>query len=95
MSDELEAWISRTDLSMADAESLRLLFEQRSDHVSFMQPSLQSIQSVALVETEDANWNPVVHNNDRYEDLGMLGQGGMGQVRRVKDRRLGRVVAMK
>ena len=95
MSDELEAWISRTDLSMADAESLRLLFEQRSDHVTFMQPSLQSIQSVALVETEDADWNPVVHNTDRYEDLGMLGQGGMGQVRRVKDRRLGRVVAMK
>jgi formylglycine-generating enzyme required for sulfatase activity/tRNA A-37 threonylcarbamoyl transferase component Bud32 len=31
----------------------------------------------------------------RYEDLGWLGQGGMGQVRRVRDRRLGKVLAMK
>jgi serine/threonine-protein kinase len=32
---------------------------------------------------------------DRYEDLGVLGMGGMGQVRRVRDRVLGRVLAMK
>jgi serine/threonine-protein kinase len=31
----------------------------------------------------------------RYEDLGLIGLGGMGEVRRVRDRRLGRVVAMK
>lgn len=31
----------------------------------------------------------------RYVDLGMIGLGGMGEVRRVRDRRLGRVVAMK
>jgi serine/threonine-protein kinase len=30
-----------------------------------------------------------------YEDLGLLGTGGMGEVRRVLDRRLGRVMAMK
>ncbi|MCA9567733.1 MAG: SUMF1/EgtB/PvdO family nonheme iron enzyme [Myxococcales bacterium] len=32
---------------------------------------------------------------DRYEDLGLIGIGGMGEVRRMRDRRLGRVVAMK
>lgn len=32
---------------------------------------------------------------DRYEDLGPLGTGGMGEVRRVRDRRLGRTLAMK
>ncbi|MFT3772569.1 MAG: bifunctional serine/threonine-protein kinase/formylglycine-generating enzyme family protein [Minicystis sp.] len=32
---------------------------------------------------------------DRYEDLGVLGRGGMGEVRRVRDRVLGRTVAMK
>jgi formylglycine-generating enzyme required for sulfatase activity/tRNA A-37 threonylcarbamoyl transferase component Bud32 len=32
---------------------------------------------------------------DRYEDLGALGWGGMGEVRRVRDRNLGRTVAMK
>ncbi len=31
----------------------------------------------------------------RYEDLGLLGKGGMGEVRRVRDRDLGRVLAMK
>lgn len=31
----------------------------------------------------------------RYEDLGRIGLGGMGEVRRVRDRQLSRVVAMK
>ena len=33
--------------------------------------------------------------SDRYDDLGPLGEGGMGEVRRVFDRVLGRTVAMK
>ena len=93
MSDELEAWISRSNLSMADAEALRLLFEQRTEHVTFIQPSLQSIQSVGALDTEEIDWSPLAQENDRYEDMGVLGQGGMGQVRKVKDKRLGRVVA--
>jgi serine/threonine protein kinase/formylglycine-generating enzyme required for sulfatase activity len=32
---------------------------------------------------------------DRYEDLGQIGVGGMGEVRRVRDRELNRVLAMK
>ena len=32
---------------------------------------------------------------ERYEDLGLLGTGGMGEVRRVRDRDLGRTMAMK
>ena len=32
---------------------------------------------------------------DRYEDLGPLGSGGMGEVRRVRDHKLGRTLAMK
>ena len=32
---------------------------------------------------------------DRYEDLGFLGGGGMGEVRRVRDRVTGRVLALK
>lgn len=31
----------------------------------------------------------------RYEDLGLIAQGGMGEVRRVRDKQLQRVVAMK
>lgn len=33
--------------------------------------------------------------SSRYEDLGLIAQGGMGEVRRVKDRELNRVMAMK
>lgn len=32
---------------------------------------------------------------ERYEDLGCIGRGGMGEVRRVRDRQLGRLLAMK
>jgi eukaryotic-like serine/threonine-protein kinase len=32
---------------------------------------------------------------ERYEDVGLIGRGGMGEVRRVRDRVLNRVVAMK
>lgn len=32
---------------------------------------------------------------ERYEDLGLIGRGGMGEVRRVLDRHLGRRLAMK
>ncbi|MFK7929205.1 MAG: SUMF1/EgtB/PvdO family nonheme iron enzyme [Myxococcota bacterium] len=33
--------------------------------------------------------------DERYEDQGLIGLGGMGEVRRVRDRRLNRTVAMK
>jgi eukaryotic-like serine/threonine-protein kinase len=32
---------------------------------------------------------------ERYEDLGLIGRGGMGEVRRVRDRVMGRILAMK
>ncbi len=38
---------------------------------------------------------PRVDGLSRYDDLGPLGMGGMGEVRRVRDRRLGRVLALK
>ncbi|MEZ4444921.1 MAG: SUMF1/EgtB/PvdO family nonheme iron enzyme [Polyangiaceae bacterium] len=34
-------------------------------------------------------------DQERYQDLGPLGRGGMAEVRRVRDRRMGRTVAMK
>ena len=37
--------------------------------------------------------SPVEH--ERYEDLGLIGMGGMAEVRRVRDRELNRVLAMK
>ena len=39
--------------------------------------------------------SPEVMMPDRYEDLGRIGQGAMGEVRRVRDRHLQRTLAMK
>ncbi|HCH62046.1 MAG TPA: hypothetical protein DFR83_04520, partial [Deltaproteobacteria bacterium] len=38
---------------------------------------------------------PRIEGLSRYDDLGPLGMGGMGEVRRVRDRRLGRRLALK
>src|SRR5690349_13154251 len=38
---------------------------------------------------------PLASDRDRYEPLGVLGKGGMGEVRLVKDRRIARHVAVK
>jgi len=40
-------------------------------------------------------YGPTVSLDERYEDLGLIAIGGMGEVRRVRDRTLGRVMAMK
>jgi len=37
----------------------------------------------------------LVPHSNRYDDLGLIARGGMGEVRRVRDRRLGRTLAMK
>ena len=42
----------------------------------------------------DGSTNPLFHH-ERYEDLGLLGIGSTGMVRRVFDRRLNRKAAMK
>lgn len=94
MSNELENWIQSANLTLAQAEELRLIVNQVPSHVVLEQPSLHSIQPIQT-EDNDEEWNPLNGPQTRYADLGLLGQGGMGQVRKVKDSRLGRVLAMK
>ena len=50
--------------------------------------------SLPTMQTGESDM-PRIPGLDRYEDLGVLGQGGMGEVRRVRDRRLGRTLALK
>lgn len=46
-------------------------------------------------EPERSSPTITIEGRGRYEDRGLLGQGGMGEVRRVYDNKLDRVVAMK
>ncbi|MDP6934719.1 MAG: protein kinase, partial [Myxococcota bacterium] len=51
-------------------------------------PSLEALGGAAAIPT-------VASPEDKYVDLGTIGTGGMGEVRRVRDRTLKRVMAMK
>ncbi len=57
-------------------------------------------QTTRALRQESRSANPVldrlrIAENERYEDRGVIGVGGMSEVRRVWDRRLGRTVARK
>lgn len=65
---------------------------------SFIQAETGSwigVQSGVYGEEGDLSAEAGRPQAERYEDLGLLGVGGMGEVRRVLDRHLGRVVALK
>ena len=51
-------------------------------------------QAPEIVEKQGGTFAPL-YPAERYQDLGPLGKGGMGEVRRMQDLILGRVVAMK
>ena len=48
----------------------------------------------AAADAEPTEWS-VTEDTSRYEDRGAIGRGGVGEVRRVYDKKLQRVVAMK
>ncbi len=54
----------------------------------------ESLAVVALEPLHGAGGQPPI-SGQRYEDLGLLGTGGMGEVRRVRDVDLNRTMAMK
>ncbi len=55
-------------------------------------PAIDSRTTTELHTLPDSTPAPLP---DRYEDLGTIGRGGMGEVRRVRDRLLERTLAMK
>ena len=82
-------------LSAEAAEDLRELVARvasEAKHTSTL-GTLDLLSELTL--DDSAAEPPRIQGVDRYEDLGLLGEGGMGEVRRVRDRDLNRVMAMK
>ena len=77
--------------------------QHRTDSLSSVEEGCTLIWSSESIDSElqKAHTLPKLKSNsadevsERYEDLGLLGEGGMGEVRRVRDRQLGRTLALK
>ena len=77
-----------------------LVHEMANGRPSILSTVVNAPLALSLDEPEPTDDPPTeerlpLGSGDRYEDLGLLGTGGMGEVRRVRDRDLGRTMAMK
>ncbi len=95
----LADYIHAHGLSAEDARDLHALLARLvadAKHTSTL-ATMDRARSLAVELDLDGETNerPRVEGIGRYEDLGLLGEGGMGEVRRVRDRDLNRVMAMK
>lgn len=64
------------------------------DATCFIEPALEG-QTTDRVAPLAPVLGPMVDGRARYQDHGLIAQGGMGEIRQVRDRVLGRTVAMK
>ena len=94
MKKDLETLLKKLDIQSESAEEILSLVEQYAEYDTL------AMDDITLSMAGDA---PLEHMFDeteydkdiRYHDCGLLGKGGMGEVRNVLDRKLHRNVAMK
>jgi serine/threonine-protein kinase len=102
---EIAAFAERYDLSVQAVQQLGTLFAQHHTSRSLV-TTFEGYESINVNRTfvdeeqiteslpsEETAETPRI--SERYEDLGLLGSGGMGEVRRVRDIELNRTLAMK
>ena len=77
MDPELQAWITRNGIDPSEAERLRSLVDGGTAARTFDPMDPDAPMDAAPLGTTEV-W-------ERYEDLGPIGAGGMGEVRRVRD----------
>ncbi|MEZ4318576.1 MAG: SUMF1/EgtB/PvdO family nonheme iron enzyme [Myxococcota bacterium] len=101
MDTDLEALIQKHRLAANVADDLRDLWAAQAESQAptalltegFVSVDLGAEPAVGARTAPSAD--EIERFSRRYDDLGPLGQGGMGEVRRVRDRELNRVLAMK
>jgi tRNA A37 threonylcarbamoyladenosine modification protein TsaB len=99
---QLASLQQRFDIPLAAISELEGLLQQAATtRASVLTTLIDAPESVVLASLEEDErteetyeWLPL-STLDRYEDLGLLGTGGMGEVRQVRDPDLGRTMAMK
>ena len=97
---ELEAFV-RNALPPAAVPRFDTLVRQLSSRNSSVLRTVTDAPSALTLDPPEPTDDPPTEGRafvgvgDRYEDLGRIGIGGMGEVRRVRDRDLGRTMAMK
>jgi eukaryotic-like serine/threonine-protein kinase len=99
MADELEEFAGQHGWSQALSLEVQALVARtfELDDQSTLPPSLDEdgVAEQPWISGPRDLAPPVARALGRYEDLGLLGTGGMGEVRRVRDAELSRTMAMK
>ena len=84
----------KTSHGNTDLTQISMIGDILAKTIPLEQDNARSLQAPSVFLSNDAPSLPT-SSLDRYEDLGLLGEGGMGEVRRVRERSLGRRLAMK
>ena len=94
MKKDLETLLKNLDIQSESAEEILSLVQQYAEHETLAMDEV-TMSMVGQEPLEHVFDETEYDNNTRYQDCGLLGKGGMGEVRNVLDRKLHRNVAMK
>ena len=94
MKKDLATLLKKLDIQSESAEEILSLVDQYAEYETLAMDEA-TMSMVGTDPLEHVFQESEYDENTRYQDCGLLGKGGMGEVRNVRDRKLHRNVAMK